>query len=312
MRQKKQRSGGGGANWMDTYGDLVTLLLCFFVMLFASSTMNEEKWIAIVESFRGAPTGSVIEPIEVKAPTQGLSQNDIITRSESQIDISKMTQQEIKEMLQQMLEDSKSDAQKQVDQEFNQLYENLNAYIDQNQLNNRLMLTKDGMYITVTILDGVLFDSGMANIRDVQAEDILTSISDMTASYLDSVQHITVEGHTDNNPINTGVFEDNFDLSSKRANNVVRFMAGAADIPLSIFDSLGRGEWLPIATNETAEGRQQNRRVNIILTSKDVDGLLTDLQNAEANVAVLPPTQPAAVLTTQENAIVPPNTEAVN
>lgn len=310
MRQKKQRGGGGGANWMDTYGDLVTLLLCFFVMLFASSTMSEEKWIAIVESFRGMPTGSVIEPIEVKAPTQGLSQNNVVTRSQSQIDISKMSQQEIKEMLQQMLEDSKSNAQKKVDQEFDQLYENLNAYIKEQGLSSSLMLTKDGMYITITILDGILFDSGSANIRDEQAQNILTSISDMAASYSDAIQHVTVEGHTDNNPINTAEFTDNFDLSSKRANNVVRYMIQASGMAPSMFDSLGRGEWIPIATNETTEGRQKNRRVNIILTAKDVDGLLTDLQNAEANVAAVP--QPAAVLTTQQSNIVQPNAAAAN
>ena len=48
---KKKKSGGGGANWMDTYGDMVTLLLCFFVMLYSMSTLDKEKWIALVQSF---------------------------------------------------------------------------------------------------------------------------------------------------------------------------------------------------------------------------------------------------------------------
>ena len=48
---KKKHSGGGGANWMDTYGDMVTLLLCFFVMLYSMSSMDQQKWMALVESF---------------------------------------------------------------------------------------------------------------------------------------------------------------------------------------------------------------------------------------------------------------------
>ena len=57
---KKKKSGGGGANWMDTYGDMVTLLLCFFVMLYSMSTLDKEKWIALVQSFN--PTEEVTEP----------------------------------------------------------------------------------------------------------------------------------------------------------------------------------------------------------------------------------------------------------
>ena len=54
---KKKKSGGGGANWMDTYGDMVTLLLCFFVMLYSMSTLDKEKWITLVQSFN--PTEEV-------------------------------------------------------------------------------------------------------------------------------------------------------------------------------------------------------------------------------------------------------------
>ena len=60
---KKKKSGGGGANWMDTYGDMVTLLLCFFVMLYSMSRMDENKWIALVQSFN--PDYAVDEPSQI-------------------------------------------------------------------------------------------------------------------------------------------------------------------------------------------------------------------------------------------------------
>ena len=61
---KKKKSGGGGANWMDTYGDMVTLLLCFFVLLYSISTISEDKWKALVQSFNpdARPTQSEIPP----------------------------------------------------------------------------------------------------------------------------------------------------------------------------------------------------------------------------------------------------------
>jgi chemotaxis protein MotB len=77
-RNRKKSGGdeGGGASWMDTYGDLVTLLLCFFVMLFASSTISEDKWRSIVESFTGSPPGAIIEPIDMSNPIQGFDEAD--------------------------------------------------------------------------------------------------------------------------------------------------------------------------------------------------------------------------------------------
>ncbi len=119
------------------------------------------------------------------------------------------------------------------------------------------------------IEDGILFDSGKDNIRDEYAEDGLKEIADVLKKYEDKIETIRVIGHTDNNPINTEEFPDNFDLSSKRANNVVRFLADAGDLDSSLLESIGYGENMPIATNDTAEGRQQNRRIEIFVGCKN-------------------------------------------
>ncbi|MGI6152219.1 MAG: OmpA/MotB family protein [Christensenellaceae bacterium] len=256
-RQKKERKAGG-ASWMDTYGDLVTLLLTFFVLLFASSSISEEKWIRIVESFTGAPPGSVLEPIDPNNPTAGLAQAD-------------MVQQRDKEPNEEEQEESAEQAQ--IRMRFDELYEQLNEYVEQQDLKMYVALDRDDRYIYITIIEGILFDSGYADIRDDIAEGILADIGAMLSAYIDSIQDITVEGHTDNVPVSerNPSFRDNLQLSTERAGTVVRFMEEAHNIPGNYFTASGKGEWYPIDTNDTEEGRQRNRRVQFNIESKFVD-----------------------------------------
>lgn len=268
-RPKKNRDEGGGASWMDTYGDLVTLLLCFFVMLFASSSLNEQKWIEIVKSFTGSPPRGAVTSIDLGSPIPGSNGQNLGTTHD--VDSDDLESQV--EMINQMLEESKSEEQQQIEEDFNQLYNQLNSYIEAQGLGDAILLTKEGLYIYLTIAEGILFDSGSASIRDEQAVQILTQIGNMLDRYLPDIANITVEGHTDNNPIHTAEYEDNLDLSSKRANNVARFMHTTSGIPNDMFWSLGRSEYDPIASNDTAEGRERNRRVQLVIMAKDVDGI---------------------------------------
>jgi chemotaxis protein MotB len=198
----------------------------------------------------------------------------------------------------------KSEEQKQIEEELNELYEKLNEYVADNGLDDALLLTKDGLYIYLTIVEGILFDSGRANIRSEEAETILADISHMLSDYMDDIQSFTIEGHTDNNPINTDLFEDNLDLSSKRANNVARFMSSSANLPMQMFESLGRGEWSPIASNDTAEGREKNRRVNVIVLAKNVDEIMENGVGAEIGDIPMEPVGPEPE--TAETASQPP------
>jgi chemotaxis protein MotB len=280
-RSRKKSGGdeGGGANWMDTYGDLVTLLLCFFVMLFASSTISESKWKTIVESFTGTPPGTIIAPIDMSNPIQGFAEEEGMAKKESQEDLAEESEELSEEQL-------------QTEEQFNELYEKLNQYVVSQGLDEALLLTKDGLYIYMTIVEGILFNSGKADIRSAEAEAILDDISMMLADYVDDIAGFTIEGHTDNDPINTVEFIDNLDLSSKRANNVARYMSGAADLSMSMFESLGRGEWDPIASNDTPEGKERNRRVNVIVVAKDSAAVSSQGIGTEVESVPIEPTGP--------------------
>ncbi|WP_066683597.1 OmpA/MotB family protein [Christensenella intestinihominis] len=260
-RQKKKRESKG-AYWMDTYGDMVTLLLTFFVMLFASSQINEAKWIRIVQSFTGEPAGALVEPIDPLNPTAGFAPSDYIP---------KVTPRDKEDLTAESDSEEKMEYDYKVEATFNELYSKLTQYIEEHNLGSTIIVEKDGQYIYITILEGILFDSGKADIKDETAETILNDLGNMIMESWDSVNMLKIEGHTDTDLIKQPAqFKDNRSLSSERANEVLRFLGTNCGMPNS--DSIvtqGWGETRPVASNDTQEGKQQNRRVEFILESKN-------------------------------------------
>lgn len=135
---------------------------------------------------------------------------------------------------------------------------------------------KDGK-VYVAMSDKLLFQSGSATL-DKRGEEALGKLAQVLNRQTDI--DVFIEGHTDNKPINTAIFKDNWDLSVLRATSVVRILTKKYDVnPLQIQPS-GRGEFIPVDDNETAEGRSKNRRTEIIMAPK-LDKLFQMLQNSE-------------------------------
>lgn len=135
---------------------------------------------------------------------------------------------------------------------------------------------KDGK-VYVAMSDKLLFQSGSARL-DKRGEEALGKLAEVLNKQTDI--DVFIEGHTDNKPINTAQFKDNWDLSVLRATSVVRILTKNYGVnPLQIQPS-GRGEFMPVADNETAEGRSKNRRTEIIMAPK-LDKLFQMLQTTE-------------------------------
>ena len=135
---------------------------------------------------------------------------------------------------------------------------------------------KDGK-VYVAMSDKLLFQSGSARL-DKRAEEALGKLAEVLNKQTDI--DVFIEGHTDNKPINTVQFKDNWDLSVIRATSVVRILIKNYNVnPLQIQPS-GRGEYMPVDDNETAEGRSKNRRTEIIMAPK-LDKLFQMLQSTE-------------------------------
>ncbi len=293
----------GGYSWMDTYGDMVTLLLTFFVLLFAFSSVDNDKWSTLVEAFTGAPPLRSIAAVDMLTlpdfskdlPKSNLNitmmslssaadaesdQDTTQTFTPEQLENIGITLNEQQRQLMNSQEYQENEAQ------FSLLYERLVVYIQTNGLEDMLFASRDMESIYLRIAAGVLFDSGKAKLLS-DAKPILDTMEDIFCSAGDSLSLVTVEGHTDNVPIHTARFQDNWELSSMRAINVVRYIVDKGRLAPDIFAFSGYGEYKPIATNDTEEGKQQNRRVEFVLRKRVITtaDLSTQGESNEENVS---------------------------
>ena len=241
--KRNKKSGGGGANWMDTYGDMVTLLLCFFVMLYSMSRMDESKWIALVQSFN--PGYAVDEPSQIVVP--GEIANEPVTGLPSAL------------------------TQDQVEAALEELYVSMSEYAASAGLQDMVSLSKGSGYVFISFDDTIFFDGDSYVLKD-GGKAILDQIAVPLAEASESINEIRVLGHTaqasPNRPNYVDV--DRF-LSSDRATVVTIYLQEKNIIDPARLVSVGYGQWRPIASNDTAETRAQNRRVELIISGIQPD-----------------------------------------
>ncbi|MCH7323224.1 flagellar motor protein MotB [Solibacillus sp. MA9] len=224
-------------SWLVPYADILTLLLALFIVLFASSTVDQNKLnqlSAVFNDIFTSGTGVMDNPAVIQTPN-GSSSNIQSGASKYMED-----QERLKE------------SQNRVDE-----------FIAVNELEKQFetKLTEEGLLITIR--DSVLFDTGRA---DVKAE--YDSIADELSKLLmfNPPRNIVITGHTDNVPINTNEFDSNWDLSVMRAVNFMKeVVAGNKELDPKYFSVKGFGEYSPIASNDTEEGRAKNRRVEVLV-----------------------------------------------
>lgn len=237
-------------SWLIPYADLLTLLLALFIVLFASSKLDAKKFDQLVRSFNVALNGGVgvLDQPSAVPLDPNLAQQSF---NRSQQD-----------------EQAKTEEQKQFEREYKKetedlqkLQQQLEGYIQQNKLQDKLQtrLTEEGLLIT--ILDNALFDSGSAALKP-EARKLAT---EMAAMLVPHPKQVTVTGHTDNIPISKPEFPSNWDLSVKRAVNFLKILLENKSLDPTKFSATGKGEYHPVASNATPEGRAKNRRVEVAI-----------------------------------------------
>lgn len=237
--EEEDEGGGGGAPaWMATFADLVTLLMCFFVLLFAMSTIQDEVFKEIVQSLRtalgvqqlpeaGTREGLIMEP---SRPDPREKQRDAVD------ELGSMVQKEVEEIV--------SDVRELV------LF---------NRLGGMVEVRESDVGAVITISDMVLFRSGEA-VMVPEGVEIMAKLADVLKQFR---YPIRIVGHTDNVPITTAFFPSNWELSTARASQVVRFLIGRGLNPMML-TAQGYAEYRPVDTNDNNPGRAKNRRVEII------------------------------------------------
>lgn len=224
--------------WLLTYSDLITLLMVFFVMLYALSSLNVKKYQAVALSLSAAMGGGaqsvLTEPGAALAP--GISGSSL----DQDIEVAK-------------------DMQELNDMEL--IRKELQAYIEQNGLSGKITVNMEERGVVVSFQDVALFPLGSAELTP----DAKEKIGKIGLILMKTSRYIRVEGHTDNLPINTSVFPSNWELSVARATSVVQELIHSLNFAPYRLSATGYGEFRPRVPNGTEAQHQQNRRVDIVI-----------------------------------------------
>lgn len=256
-RKKQEDAPKGSPAWMNTFSDLMNLLLCFFVLLFSMSTVDAEKFEKVIASFQSTfsilPSGgsSIGDGEMVSSGVSQLEMFDVFFNEIANSQSEEEAQEEAD-----IVEAYKQQALEQTEQMAEQMEEAIANYGIQDQVEVEF----NADYVLLNMNGALLFDSGKAEIR-ADALPLMEKIGRVLSPYDQNI--IDVEGHTDNVPIHSSRFEDNSVLSMYRAHTVMTYLQGAASIDPAHLKSSGRGETIPVADNSTPEGRARNRRVEI-------------------------------------------------
>ncbi len=243
--RKKVSQEEGGGNWMDTYGDMVTLLLTFFVMLYASSSIDKEKWQQIYQSFvsNGKFINSVVDSEHSSKNSEG-----------------------------ELLEDLPDG---EFPHNFNQLYQYLTEYVKNENLQDNVEIEKGKSHIFLKFRNNIFFAGDSSVILD-EGKDVLKKLGLGIKSVSNDIKIIKVGGHTAKVKSSTA---DDTALSSDRAVNVVNYLRDHNYMAPNKLISSGYGPYRPVAPNDTEENRAKNRRVEMVIIQNNLD--LSDPDIAE-------------------------------
>jgi len=249
----------GSPAWMNTYGDMVTLLLTFFVLLFSFSTVDAVKWEEFVSAITGLHVVAITE-LDPNRPdvSEEYRNRFIITPTQPQATPTPAPDDE---------GISGGLNAEEILERFSELYERINDYIKRNNLGYILNVEYiDDYTVLLRMADSAFFDSGSA-VLDEDAKEVLAVVCGMIEEYTDLLRTIRIEGHTDNVPIRNAHYADNWELSMDRADTVRKFILDSSGIDPGLLVACYYGEYHPVASNDTEEGRTKNRRVDFVIES---------------------------------------------
>ncbi|WP_029232094.1 OmpA/MotB family protein [Butyrivibrio sp. VCB2006] len=267
MAKKPEEIKPGLPAWQGTFGDLMNLLLCFFVLLFSMASMDAAKFEEVAASFssafsifsggemaigKGALIGdgvSQLTELSSYVTSMGLAQAGDDADEERDA-VGEMNEKELMEAAEaEQLEASQK------------LAEQIQAELDEGDIEDVVSLNYTSQFVQLTIQGSILFDSGKVDIKE-DAIPVIDKVGQILETYAGGT--VDIEGHTDNVPMSSGgKYSNNDELSSGRALSVFNYLVENTNLDPAKLIHTGRGEYDPIADNSTDEGRARNRRVEI-------------------------------------------------
>ena len=244
-KKKKAEEHENLERWLVSYADFITLLFAFFVTMYASSRVDEQKMGSAVESLQRA-LGSVIA-VPVPSRQAGVFRDFSNPVQVTIVPIDTPHSKEVDKLAKELKKRIEGPAAKGGKKAGAKAYQ------------VSFILQERGLVIRVS--DQFFFHTGEAAIRP----DVLPFLKALGQSLQGIDNSIRIEGHTDNLPINTAQFPSNWELSTARATTIIRFFLTHFQFDPEKLSAAGYGEYRPVAANDTSEGRDQNRRVDVVI-----------------------------------------------
>jgi len=229
-RRKKREEPENLERWLITYADLITLLLAFFIMMYTFSKHDSQKYREVTGHLKTIFTGG--SGIVAEGNAAGNVPFDVSLKTPgSAEDVKARLEEEIKKL----------------------------AGTD--SLEKKVSVITDERGIVIRVLDEAFFDLGKADLKPGAKRTL-----DTIATVIQSIDNpLRVEGHTDDIPIATPEFKSNWELSVRRATEVVRYLIEKHDVSPPRISAVGYAEYHPVAPNDTDENRSRNRRIEIVV-----------------------------------------------
>lgn len=219
----------GSPAWMTTFGDMMTLLLVFFVLLYSFSVLDLEKFRGFISSFQNK--------VGVLDGGKSLSEGDRLNQG------------------------MQGDRYNPARHNMSQIMGEMDEFVREKGLEKQVSMEMTSRGLVIRFAGEVLFDLGRAEIKP-GGEELLVEVAEQIKEV---PNNIAVEGHTDNLPIRNERFPSNWELSTTRATNVIKFMIEEYDIDPLRLSAAGYSEYRPLVDNDSPENRAQNRRVEIVV-----------------------------------------------
>jgi chemotaxis protein MotB len=221
---------------MATYGDMVTLVLCFFVLLFAMSSIDSQKFQKALLSLRGS-LGVMKGGITMETPTEPNTSGE---------------------------EDRSAGTTPRRVMDTQHVAYTIDSYLRREGLDKSIQVTINQRGVAVSISDQFLFESGSAELKP-DGKRVLYKIATLVR---DEIPAMSVEGHTDSVPLRGGIYRDNWGLSSARAAVVASYMETDGGVQPQKLQAIGYSSYHPMVPNDSPEHRALNRRVDIVFLSQ--------------------------------------------
>ncbi len=232
-RGNQRKSTSSLERWLITYADLITLLLAFFILMYTMSKQDSKKYQEVAAHLKAIFTGSnavlatgnVAGRVPIELSFKGGAENVAALKEQLEKEIREIGDKGAADTMQ------------------------------------KISLISDERGLVVRAMEKAFFDTGKADLTP-RARSALDGIAPVLKNM---PNHVRVEGHTDNVPINTSEFKSNWELSVRRATEVVRYLVERQGFPPERISASGYAEYRPIASNDSAEDRAKNRRIEIII-----------------------------------------------